>query len=513
MGVKMKLSLLQKQVEIPTQDTTQLLPKTVQSICPECNASISAVILEKNNKIWMEKECEEHGKFKDLIYSDAKLYKKMQSYTFEDMPIKTTKKFNNSCNLNCGICNQHKSFACMTNIDLTNKCNLNCPICFANANKKGYVYELTIGQVRECLENIKKTNYPQKTYTVQFSGGEPTIHPQFLEILKIAKDLGFVHIQIASNGIMIANSLEFAKKCKQNGLYTVYLQFDGTDDKLYKKTRGVPLFELKKKVIENARIAGLKVVLVPTIVKTVNDNQIGNIFNFAVENSDVISGISFQPVSFCGRINEKKRLKQRFTLSDLALELEKQTKIFSAYEEFYPLSITQPFSKFYSLLKGYQTVNISCHPDCGIGTYVLVHKKTKEVIPLTKILDIPKFMSELNELTESKYDKKIKLLLIIKFLYLIRKNLIEENLPRGMTARKLLKGIFDAIKQSKIKTDYNFMIVAGMHFQDKYNFNLDRVKRCVIHYAAPNGMIYPFCAYNSGPEYREMIEKKFARKP
>src|SRR3989344_4549449 len=220
------------------QDISVELPKTVRSMCPECDSYIQAVILEKENKIWMEKDCPKHGHFKDIIYSDARLYKKIHKFKLEDAPkISNPLKYNPECNLNCGLCNNHESRACLTNIDLTNKCNLNCPICFANANKQGYAYELTIEQARECLENVKKTNSPQGTNVVQFSGGEPTIHPQF----------------------------------------------DGTNDKLYKKIRGLPLFETKKKAIENARKAGLKIILVPTLVKTINDQEVGKILSFAIE--------------------------------------------------------------------------------------------------------------------------------------------------------------------------------------------------------------------------------------
>jgi len=492
------------------QDISVELPKTVRSMCPECDSYIQAVILEKENKIWMEKDCPKHGHFKDIIYSDARLYQKIHKFKLEDAPkISNPLKYNPECNLNCGLCNNHESRACLTNIDLTNKCNLNCPICFANANKQGYAYELTIEQARECLENVKKTNSPQGTNVVQFSGGEPTIHPQFLEIVRLAKDIGFKHIQIASNGIKIANSLDFAKECKESGLHTVYLQFDGTNDKLYKKIRGLPLFETKKKAIENARKAELKIILVPTLVKTINDQEVGKILSFAIENADVVSGISFQPVSFCGRINEKERLKQRYTLSDLANDLEKQTGRVNAYEDFYPLSITVPFSKFYSAMLGYSTVNVSCHSDCGIGTYLIVNKKTKESIPITRIIDMEKFMYEINELTKNSYLPRA--ILLLKFFYILKNNFKYENAPESLTPLSIMREIAATVKFAKRGAEWTMLLVAGMHFQDKYDFNFDRIKKCVIHYSAPNGFIYPFCTYNSGPTYRNLVEKQFSK--
>ena len=161
---------------------------------------------------------------------------------------------------------------------------------------------------------------------VQFSGGEPTIHPQFFEILSMAREMGFTHIQAATNGIELAN-LEFAKKAKAAGLATLYLQFDGVTEDIYRRVRGQSLLDIKMKVIENCRATGMKIVFVPTIVKGLNDHQIGDIVRVAIENVDTVSGISFQPVAFTGRIAKHELLAKRFTLSDLARCVSEQTGI------------------------------------------------------------------------------------------------------------------------------------------------------------------------------------------
>ena len=496
-------------IEFPTQGVPLGLPKTVNSLCPKCKKVIKAKILEEDGKIVMRKKCKDHGDCYDIVYNHAELYKKIEKWAFEDAPGLTNPKIKNAtrCPQQCGLCNMHYSRSCLTNIDLTNRCNLRCPICFANANVQGYVYEVTLDQVKKMLEEVIKQNAPQETHVVQYSGGEPTIHPQFLECIKVAKDFSFAHIQIASNGIKIANDLEFAKKCKENGLYTVYLQFDGVDeDSVYKSTRGVPLWETKKKAIENCRKAGLKVVLVPTLVNTINDDQVGKILQFAIDNCDVISGISYQPVAFTGRISEKERLKHRYTLSDLAFDIEKQTGYAKAMEDWYPLSITTPYSKFVSKLNDYLTINLSCHPNCGIGTYLLVNRKTKQTIPITQILNVEAIFNELNEFIK---ENKVNFKPYLKFMmiYLLRKH-FKRNVE-NLSLVDLYKATYGVAKKEN-KTEWTLLLVAGMHFQDCYNYNIDRVKRCVIHYSAPNGLIYPFCTYNSGPTFREMIEKKFS---
>ncbi len=500
----------------PTQNVPIGLPKKVESLCPECRKIIPAEILEKAGRVIMEKTCPEHGFIRDVVYSDSALYRKIERWTYEDgdgilNPQVTGAKV---CPDDCGLCDLHISHAAMVNLDLTNRCNLRCPICFANANVQGYVYEPTYEQVVEMLRMVRNIK-PVFPPAVQFSGGEPTIHPRFLDILSAARSMGFSHIQIASNGIRIAKDLEFARKCREAGLYTMYLQFDGTSDEVYKKTRGLEgLWGLKQRAVENARKADLRIVLVPTIIKTINDDQVGNILQFTIDNSDVISGISYQPVSFTGRISREERERQRYTLSDLAMDIERQTGHVKALEDWYPLSVTSPFSKLLSAIWKYDVMKITSHADCGIGTYIFVNTRTKNVIPITKLIDIEGFTSELNKLVKQKISH-IRALTAISAERILKKFFREEYAREGMTPEvclELFQGVVDKEAQRRLEVtcNWNMLLIGGMHFQDSYNYNVDRVKRCAIHYAAPDGRIYPFCTYNSGPVFREKVERRFS---
>ncbi|MBU1209506.1 MAG: radical SAM protein [Proteobacteria bacterium] len=500
----------------PTQNVPIGLPKQVESLCPECRRLIPAKILERDGQVIMEKTCPDHGFVRDVVYSDAELYKKAERWTYEDgdrilNPQITGAKV---CPDDCGVCDLHISHAAVANIDLTNRCNLRCPICFANANVQGYVYEPTYEQVLEMLAMVRNIK-PVFPPGVQFSGGEPTIHPRFLDILKATRAMGFSHLQIASNGIRIGKDLEFARKCKEAGLYTVYLQFDGTGDEVYQKTRGLSgLWELKVKAVENARESGLRIVLVPTIIKTINDHQVGNILQFTIDNSDVISGISYQPVAFTGRISVEERERQRYTLSDLAKDIESQTGYLKAREDWYPLSVTSPFSKLLSAIWKYEVMKITSHADCGIGSYIFVNSQTKSVTPITKIIDIEGFTMDLNKLVKQKISH-IRALTALSAQRLLKKHFREEEAKDGMTPEiclELFQGVVDKEAQKRVELIYNWnmVLVGGMHFQDAYNYNVDRVKRCSIHYAAPNGRMYPFCTYNSGPVFREKIERQYS---
>jgi hypothetical protein len=331
----------------------------------------------------------------------------------------------------------------------------------------------------------------------------------------MATELGFTHIQVATNGILFAD-LEFAQQAKEAGLHTLYLQFDGVTDDVYLRTRGVPLMEKKLAAIENCRKAGLKIVFVPTLVRGVNDHQIGAMIQLAIENIDCVSGFSFQPVCFTGRINRRELEQKRYTQSDLAHDVARQTGLTDTYNDWFPLSCTSPFSKLLSGLQNYNRPNLTSHPHCAIGTYLYVDTETKQAVPITRFFDMPAMLREIDVLARGAQSARIKLFSKINAWQKLRKFYKPEFAPRGLTFERFLQTLQGMTDHSygRGRGDgtftYKTLLVAGMHFMDAYNYDIERVKRCVIHYSAPDGRVYPFCTYNSGPCYREKVEKKFS---
>ena len=498
------------------QPLSKGLPKKTQSLCPDCSQLIDATIREDSGKVVMEKHCPDHGDFRDIVYSDARLYLKMEDWTFGDNRGLDNPAVTNAtrCPDDCGLCNLHTSHTGLANVDLTNRCNLTCPVCFANANAAGYLYEPDFETVRKMLQALRDQK-PVAGRIVQFSGGEPTIYPRFLDALRLAREMGFSHTQAATNGIKFTD-LEFAHQCKDAGLHTLYLQFDGVCDDVYRRTRGESLWEKKLQCIENVRKAGLKIVFVPTIVKGLNDHQIGDILRLALEYIDCTSGISFQPVAFTGRIARHELESKRFTLSDFAHAVHQQTGIADPYEDWFPLSCVTPFSKLISALRGEETTTLSCHPHCSIGTYLFVDQDRKAT-PVTQFVEVGPMLQAMDELARKAGKRRLQFFTKFQAWNSLRKFFHEEKAPQGLDFTKFLQtlqGLTDkkygrGESESKGFT-YRTLMLAGMHFMDSYNYDVERVKRCVIHYAAPNGLIYPFCAYNSGPVYRERIEKEYS---
>jgi hypothetical protein len=402
------------------------------------------------------------------------------------------------CPNDCGICPEHKSHTALAIIDITNRCNLKCPVCFANAAAAGYVYEPTKEQVTGMLENLRATR-PVPATALQFSGGEPTIRKDLPDLVRKAKELGFRHVEVNTNGVQISKSVEYAKELKAAGVSTFYLQFDGLTPEVYKYIRGVDLLDTKMKAIQNMREAGIRsVVLVVTLIKGVNDSQLGDIINFAVQNFDVVRCINVQPVSLCGRLPQEEREKMRITIPDFMHLVEEQTGGTIKVSDFYPVPTVVPVSKAVGAMQDKRYVEFTAHPHCGMATYLFV--QDGKVTPITRYANIEKFSAAVKKAYEKalKDGKKVsKRALIGPALRYVKLGFIRKHIW-GVLTEGSYKALGDLQRQS--------ILLSSMHFMDPYNFDLERVQRCVIHYAVPDGRIIPFCTMNS--IHRPEVERK-----
>jgi uncharacterized radical SAM superfamily Fe-S cluster-containing enzyme len=501
------------------------LPCETQSLCPVCLEVVPAQLVEENGKVMMHKGCATHGEFTELISSDAEFFMKMRRVHYERPRAVTNPQRQNisHCPDECGLCEEHLSSPAMVNIDLTNRCNQNCPICFANSNVQGRVYEVTLDQVKKMLDTAAAMK-PRKAACLQFVGGEPTIHKDFAECIREASLRGFGHVQVATNGVKFAHSLEFAQAASDAGLQQIYLQFDALNDDVYMQTRGRPLVETKLAAVENIRKANMRIVLVPTIVRGINDKEVGAITRFAMENTDVISAISWQPVSITGRIDEQKRRQMRYTLADLARDMAEQLGFMDMHRDWWPFSIVTPFLRLMKAMTGVEQISMSCHPHCGAATYLVIDNRTGKAIPLPAFVDIEPAMAELDKMAAriEKYPL-LKKMTVMSAIKVLSKYFDGEHAPEGWgfgEFRQFIQSFVEFTEQhedrksmiNNLRQDrFGTLLMAAMHFQDVYNYEIDRSKHCVILYIAPNGRFYPFCTWNSGPCHRNRVEKAYSR--
>ncbi|RJS85760.1 radical SAM protein [Candidatus Bathyarchaeota archaeon] len=344
-----------------------------------------------------------------------------------------------------------------------------------------------------------RNNRPVPATALQFSGGEPTIRKDLPELVRMAKEVGFHHVEVNTNGIRLAQSVEYCRTLKEAGVSTIYLQFDGVTADVYKFTRGVDLVDVKRKVIENCREAGIdSVVLVCTLIKGVNDHQLGDIIRYAIENFDVVRCVNVQPVSLCGRIPERERSEMRITIPDFMRLVEEQTGGKIKVTDFYPVPTVVPVSRAVGAFKGKRYVEFTAHPHCGMATYVFV--EDGDIVPITRYGNVDKFIKAMERAYE---DFKSAHSSIAKMRLIGALRHIKFSMLRKYIWPVLRDGSYEALGDLHRR----MLMISAMHFMDPYNFDLQRVERCVIHYAVPDGRIIPFCTMNS--IHREKIEKKF----
>lgn len=491
-----------------------------KSICPECFKNIPAEIIESNGKILLIKKCRTHGEFKDIYWSDSDLYKKYKKFAADGTGVSNpnTDK-TGECPSNCGLCGDHKTGTLLANLDLTNRCNQKCPFCFANSAIAGYLYEPNFLQIKKMMETLRR-ELPVPCEAIQFSGGEPTLYPDIIKVIKLAKKMGFVQVQVASNGVKMSQDLEFCKELAKSGLDTVYFQFDSLNGETYKKIRGYNALAVKMKAIENFRASGLRsIVLVPTVIKGINDDEIGDIINFAKKNSDIVKGINFQPVSFSGRIDKNMLIKQRITIPDVLKLIEDQTDGQILKNDFYPIPSVVPISYFTEAWKKIPQVKFTVHPHCGAATYIFI--RNDKLLPITRFVDVDKFLNLIkealpdfsnrgiiNKITNN--DKIDKATIVAKLTNHLPELVKTGMYPEGLNiVEEILEVIISGSSPALKEFHRNTLFMGIMHFMDPYNFDTERVKRCGIHYITPNLKIIPFCSYNI--YHREKTEKAFAK--
>lgn len=487
-----------------------MLIKKTRSLCPACNTVVDADIVEEEGKIWLVRTCPEHGFFRNLYWSDSVLYHRFDAYEAVGNGIENpqnTTAVPSSCPTACGLCTNHHSETLLANIDLTNRCNLNCDFCFANARACGFIYEPAFDEVVSMLK-LLRSQKPVPAPAVQFSGGEPTMRDDLAEIIRTAKQMGFPQVQIATNGIKLAANPAYAQQLKDTGLNTVYLHFDG----ISKETN--PNLKKHIKAIENLKRVRLGTVLVPTVIRGRNDHELGDIIRFAARNISVIRGVNFQPVAFTGAASDDDIRKSRITIPDVLQKIEDQMPGILRKEDFYPVPCVLPFSDLAEAYTGKPQVRFTAHQHCGAATYVFV--QDDGLVPVNRMVNVESFFESVGQMAENL--KKGGTINKYKTLIEGVKNM-HDSFRQGeqgsttefwkIIGKTLISQNFEALREFH----WNALFIGSMHFMDRYNYDLDRVSRCCIHYATPDGRLIPFCSYNSGPVHREQVWKKFAQEP
>ncbi len=511
------------------EKTEYKIVKRTKSLCPYDFKLLDAIVYEKDGALYITRECPEHGEITEIYWGDVELYNKFQRYRVKGRKFSGhNTEFKNGCPFSCGLCPAHLNQTALANIVATNRCDLQCWYCFFYAEKAGFVYEPSIEQIIEMIREMRKQR-PWVPNAVQLTGGEPLLRSDLVELIRRIKEEGITHIQLNTNGIAIArrwiengmdDAVDYVSRLRKAGVNTVYLSFDGVSPRTNPKNH----WEIPY-ILEAFKRGGMtSVVFVPTVINNYNTDELGKIISFAAENMEVVRGINLQPISITGSVPRDQREKLRITIPDVIKLIEKQTDGQIGREAWYPVPWTYAISHFMEAFSGKPQLVMVNDPVCGAATYVYPHIKKvngRKIVegytPITEFIDVEALYDYLEEKAEyleasrGIRRKLRKIRVALSLLWRLGKFIDYSKAPKELGMKKLVRRIFIKRNYSALGDfHYKMLYIGMMHFMDPYNYDVQRVMRCNIHYLTPDKRLIPFCAFNVLPHiYRDKIQKQY----
>lgn len=431
------------------------------SLCPVCLKRIEAKIVFERGKVYMLKTCKEHGFHKVLIATDIEYYKSIRNYNKpSETPLKFNTKVEYGCPYDCGLCTDHEQHSCLTLIEITDRCNLACPTCYAMSSPH-YGRHRTLEEVEKMLDIIVENE--GEPDVVQISGGEPTIHPNFFEILDIAKKKPIKHLMVNTNGVRIANDEGFAEKlATYMPDFEVYLQWDSFRPEVLETLRGKDLSDVRYKAIEKLNELNLSTTLVMTLQKGLNDDEIGKSIEYALQQR-CVRGVTFQPVQIAGRFEHDPE-KNRLTLTDVRDGILNQTDVF----------------------KPNDILPVPCNPDALAMGYAL--KLNGNVFPLTRYVDPQMLLDSSKNTIVYEQDEQLHEQILKVFSTAVSVDKVTEDMHQLLCC-------LPQIVAPGLSYENLFRVII-MRFIDAYDFDVRAIKKSCVHIVSKKGQIIPFETMN-----------------
>ena len=453
------------------RDVDYVFYELTRSICPQCRRVIDAKILLRDNKVYLRKRCPDHGEVEALVYGDAQAYTSAARFNKPGtIPLAFHSSVEHGCPFDCGLCPDHQQHTCLGIIEVNSACNMDCPLCFANA---GAGFNLTLAEVEEILDHLVAAEGSPEV--VQFSGGEPSIHPQITDMMRAAKQRDIRYVMLNTNGKRIANDDAFLAELAEIRP-AIYFQFDGFERETYRILRGEPdLLETKLRALDRLAAIGLFVVLVPAVERAVNLHEVGAIVTFALRHP-AVRGINFQPAFHAGRHPAFDPLR-RLTIPDILSAIERQSDGVFAVTDFVPVPC--------------------CFPTCNSVTYALVEGDT--VLPLPRVLNVDDYLDYITNRVAPDLSQEVKTALeglwSSSAVPGTDKNAAQFALSCAACGLPGDAGGSGSLDLGAFANQI-FMLML-QDFMDPWTFNQKNLMKCCKEILLPGGVQIPFCAYNT----------------
>jgi uncharacterized radical SAM superfamily Fe-S cluster-containing enzyme len=434
---------------------------------------LDADLAIRDGKVVLARRCPEHGLFEAVVYGDAARYLEIQRFNKPgESSLELQTEVDRGCPHDCGICPEHAQHTCLGIIEVNTVCNLDCPICFADSGTRPqeHGYSLSVSQVERMLDSfVRAEGAPE---SVQLSGGEPSIHPEILEMLTAAKRREIPLVMLNTNGIRLARDPRFAPALAEIGVH-VYLQFDGFDEATQVAIRGKPLTDEKLRALDRCAEAGVTVSLAAAVERGLNEHEVGSILRFGIQHP-AVTGVFFQPVTHSGRFRVDSDPLEKLTNSDVIEAIAGQLPEWFRADDFVPVPC--------------------CSPSCRSATFALYDGE--DVVPLTRLVDVEQYLDYVTN--RALPDLEVKA--AVEGLWSAKAAGGSEPVAERLECIACATAIPAELQEVAAR---GFMIVV-QDFQDPYTLDIAKLRKCCVSEITPDGRLIPFCAYNS-VGYREQV--------
>jgi uncharacterized radical SAM superfamily Fe-S cluster-containing enzyme len=443
---------------------------TTRSLCPVCRRVVDAKIVVRHGRVYFRKRCPEHGPIEDFVCSDVAYYDRHEYSQPARLPRAFGTRADQGCPHDCGLCPEHEQHTCIALVEITSNCNLKCPMCFAESGPGGQnidfdTYTRMVDRYVR-LEGIADV--------LQLSGGEPTLHPDLLRMVRYAYEQPIQAVMVNTNGIRLAHDPALvAELATMRDRLEVYLQFDGLQEDTHTALRGEALRDVKLAAVEALARHDLRCTLVCTVDHNTNLHKVGDVLRFGLERH-IVRGVSFQLATYCGRHLDPRDLEKRATMPDVVKALVEQTGGLLAESDFYPLPCA--------------------HPNCHTMAYL--YRGGAAPVPINRLIDVRQHMDLIaNSIV---YTPARARQLVARYLESAGGCGCGPNgcgPANGRADAGLSEFVVKALAEKLSGTEVFRVTLTA--FLDAHTFDTRRVMKCCLAHLLPSGHVVPFCAYNT----------------
>jgi uncharacterized radical SAM superfamily Fe-S cluster-containing enzyme len=468
-------------------DRPYIFFELTSSLCSTCLRKVEAKVVVQDDHVYLHKWCPEHKFQKVLISTDAEYYKlSRQTLKPGQMPLKFNTPIQYGCPYDCGLCPDHEQHSCLTLVEITDQCNLTCQVCYSESSPERLTHR-SMEQIEFMLDCVVRNE--GQPDVVQISGGEPTIHPQFFQVLDAAKSRPIKHLMVNTNGVKIAQDAEFAKRLKDYmPRFELYLQYDSSRPERLRELRGEDLTDIRKRAIDRLNEHNISTTLVVTLKKGLNDDEIGEIIEFALK-QPCVRGVTLQPIQDAGRNQNFDPAKDRLTLGEVRQQILKQTSVFKPRDVVPVPCHPDCLAMAYALKIPEDMQAKACTPIGPIGVQASACMSSQKVVPLTGLVD-PQLLLH-GEGNTIMYEQNSELRKLLFGLF----STAASPSSSATSLRQLLCCLPQIPVPNTITYDNIFRVII-MQFLDAHNFDVRSVKKTCVHIVHPDGRIIPFDTFN-----------------